>query len=1026
MRSHVRVSLVALVVSACVAVAAPAAQAAFGVESLFAGNCKVEASVSHPCTAASTEAEHSELFTQAAGHPAIGVTDFTLNHFESGGVVFPEGFPGGSVKNIRTDVGPGESTNPEAVTKCSVVNFEGTAIEPVPGLPAFSAPTCPTSSEIGTNVVHVVFEVSPGVFKNYTLEGKMYNLEQPQGMASYFGIALSLQPVLGAPGAYVHTFLEGHIEWGEESKGTKKGDYHDVYEIKNVTPGLISSRLTFKGDIGTGGFLTLPSSCTGTGPQTTTTLHVESYEGASEKVGYSGPLGTEGCNGAAPFEPVPFKPGFLLESGHEESQSDSPDGMTTALSLPHFTSSTTADTSQLENATVTLPEGMTLNPSAARELEFCTAKQARIHSEVFGVECPSKSKLGSVALTVPDLPASEPLEGSIYLGGPESGKIRGGTEAKPEYTIYVNAESKRYGVDVRLEGTITPNPTTGQVTATFIKNPEQPFSSISLKFNGGALAPIANPLACGTATATTGLTPYTGTGAQTPGGSFVVDSNGKGGACAATPFSLSQETKNQPPGNAGAKTSYTLNLTRTDGQQYLAQVKTTLPEGLVGLIPSVPLCGEPQASKGECTGASQIGVVGVEAGSGAPYSFFGQVYLTGPYGGAPYGLTIETSGVAEPSFDLSSGPCDCIVSRGTLNVDPYTARVTATTNLPTIVKGIPLRLRKVTVNMNRQGFLVNPTNCGVLATETTLTSTLGTEQKLSSPFQVGNCKVLAFKPKFGSATGAKTSKANGASLETTINMPAGDANIKSVLVQLPKQLPSRLTTLQKACPEKTFANNYNECPPGSFVGGARANTPTLPGKLTGPAILVSHGGQAFPDLDLVMSANGVRVILVGNTNIKNGITTTNFATPPDVPVSSITVNLPTGAHSALTANGNLCANKLVMPTTMVGQNGTTFKQSTTIKVRNCPVRIAGTKVIGNTAYLSVQTYEPGRISGSGADLATTYRHLSQPQRSASLKVSLSGAGRRRGRPFSTRVRVGFVSKKKGAPSSVAYVTVRFG
>ena len=256
-------------------------------------------------------------------------------------------------------------------------------------------------------------------------------------------------------------------------------------------------------------------------------------------------------------------------------------------------------------------------------------------------------------------------------------------------------------------------------------------------------------------------------------------------------------------------------------------------------------------------------------------------------------------------------------------------------------------------------------------------------------------------------------------------MPAGDANIKSVLVQLPKQLPSRLTTLQKACPEKTFANNYNECPPGSFVGGARANTPTLPGKLSGPAILVSHGGQAFPDLDLVMNANGVRVILVGNTNIKNGITTTNFATPPDVPVSSITVNLPIGAHSALAANGNLCANKLVMPTTMVGQNGTSFKQNTTIKVNNCPVRITGHKVIGNTAFLTVQTYSPGRISGKGNDLATVFRTLKNTQKSASLQVPLSRAGRNRGRPFSTKVRVGFVPKKKGAPSSVAYVTVTF-
>jgi len=1022
MRSHVRVSLVALVVSASVAVAAPAAQAAFGVGSLFAGNCKVE----KPCTAASTEADHSELFSQAAGHPPAGVTDFTVKTFESGGVTFPEG----SVKNIRTDVGVGESTNPESVSKCSVANFTSTEVEPAKHL--FLAPKCaeagPESTVIGANEVVTVLEFpeKSGNFVDVPLAGKLYNLEQPTGLSAYFGVALEIPavvtkgtPLEGIP-VFVHTFLEGHIEWGKEAAGTNQGDYHDVYIIKDVTPGLIRSRITFKGDIGSGGFLTLPSSCTGTGPQTTTTLHLESYEGESATTGYSGPIGTEGCKGELPFSAVPFKPGFLLEAGHEEAQSDLPDGITTELSLPHDASPTGIDSSQLETAVVTLPEGMTLNPSAARELEACKPSQARIHSSEFGVACPAKSKLGTVSLDIPDLPAGS-LTGNIYLGGPESGPIRGGTEDKPEYTVYLNAESTRYGVDVRLEGTVTPDPVTGRVTATFAKNPEQPFSNVKLKFNGGPLAPIANPLVCGMATATTSLAPYTGTPAQTPTSSI-----GIFGCPSPIPFALSQETKNQPPGEAGAKTSYTLDLKRADGQQYLSRVKTVLPAGLVGLIPTVPLCGEPQASKGECSPASQIGVVGVEAGSGAsPYPFTGQVYLTGPFNGAPYGLAIETSAVAGP-FDLGSGPCDCVLSRGTLEVDPYTARVTVTSTLPTIVKGVPLRLKHVAVNINRQGFLVNPTNCGVLATETTLTSTFGATQTLSSPFQVSNCGKLAFKPKFGSATNAKTSKANGASLETTINMPAGNANIKSVLVQLPKQLPSRLTTLQKACPEKTFANDYNQCPPGSFVGGARANTPTLPGKLSGPAILVSHGGQAFPDLDLVMNANGVRVILVGNTNIKNGITTTNFAANPDVPVSSITVNLPVGAHSALSANGNLCAHKLVMPTTMVGQNGTSFKQNTTIKVKNCPVRIAGQKVIGNTAYLSVQTYSAGRISGKGASLATVFRKLNGAQRSASLKVSLSGAGRHRGRPFSTKVRVGFVPKKKGAPSSAAFVTVRFG
>jgi hypothetical protein len=352
--------------------------------------------------------------------------------------------------------------------------------------------------------------------------------------------------------------------------------------------------------------------------------------------------------------------------------------------------------------------------------------------------------------------------------------------------------------------------------------------------------------------------------------------------------------------------------------------------------------------------------------------------------------------------------------------------VTATTTLPTIYKGIPLRLQRVTVNINKQGFLQSPTNCSVLQTETTLTSTLGATQSLSYPFQVNACGGLAFKPSFKSKTSAKTSKANGASLETTLNIGAGQTNFKSVMVQLPKQLPSRLTTLQKACPESVFATNPYNCPSGSFVGGARANTPTLPGKLQGPAILVSHAGLAFPDLDLVMEANGVRVILVGNTKISNGITTTTFASSPDVPVSSITVNLPIGAHSAVTANGSLCINPLSMPTTMIGQNGFKVTQKTKITVTGCGVRIAGKKVIGNTAYITVQTYSAGRISGSGSNLKTVYRHLGKAEKTATLMVPLSNGGLRKGRPLKVKLRVGFVPKTKSVGNSASTTTVVFG
>jgi hypothetical protein len=1009
MRFPVRVSVLAVLVAAIVAISAPAAQAAFGVESWFAANCKVST-----CNKAKTPAEEKEVaekegYTQAAGHPPFGITDFKLNRFEISAGVFA---PQASVKNFRVDVAPGVSTNPQAVAMCSFPNFTGTELEPIPGLHAFTAPTCP-GSEIGTNKVFVVIEVAKGVFKNYTFEGKVYNLnnlEQPVGLSSDFGVALNLEPLLGVP-LYSHTFIEGHVEWAS--------DYHDYFVIKNVTPGLIESRLAFKGNIGTGGFLTNPSNCSGTGPQTTTSWHGESYTKGTASSEYTTAIGTEGCNGLAPFTAVPFAPTFALET--ETTQADQPDGPTTTVTLPHDPNPEHIDSSQLKTVSITLPEGMTLNESAAHGLEACTPAQARIHSTTPGVLCPAGSKVGTLSLNVPGLPEGS-LKGSMFLGGPESGPITG-----PPYTMYLDAESAKYGISVRLKGEVVPNEATGRLTAIFKEKelPEQPFSSAIVHFNTGALAPLANPLVCGTASSETLFSPFTGTTPQSPLiKPFVVDSNGEEGACPSPlPFTPTQSTENQSP-NAGGHTSFTVNLTRASRQQYLSQVSSVLPAGLVGAVPAVTLCEEPQAREGTCAQTSRIGVATVEAGAGpAPFTFTGPVYMTGPYNGAPYGAVAAVPAVAGP-FNLGT-----VVTRATIAVNPNNARVTVSATLPRIVKGVLVRIRHMSVAVDKQGFLFNPTNCSALATESTLagftlpqSGTTGAFS-LSTPFQVAECAKLAFKPTFKASTSGKTSKANGASLETTINQAAGQANIKSVLVQLPKQLPSRLTTLQKACLAATFEANPFSCPSGSFVGGARANTPALPAKMSGPAILVSHANAAFPDLDLVLQGNNVRVILVGNTDIKNGITRTNFAASPDVPVSSVTVNLPLGPNSALAANGNLCASTLIMPTTITGQNGVVFKQNTKLGLTGCGVQIVGHKVIGRTAYLTIRTFAPGRVSGSGSGLSSVSRTLRNATSATSLKIPLSGSGRRRHHPFSTRIRVLFVPKK-GARST-AYVTVRF-
>ena len=432
------------------------------------------------------------------------------------------------------------------------------------------------------------------------------------------------------------------------------------------------------------------------------------------------------------------------------------------------------------------------------------------------------------------------------------------------------------------------------------------------------------------------------------------------------PFALSQSAATTPT-TGGASTSFNFSLARGEGQQYLSKLSTVLPPGLVGKIPAVSLCGEPQAGRGECTAASQIGTVSVSLGSGpAAAQLAGERLPDRPYGNAPYGLSVVVPAEKVGPFDYGK-----IVTRAAINVEPFTSRIVISSQLPTIVGGVPLRLRSIDVNVNRPNFAINPTSCAALKTETTLTSTFGTNQPLSTPFQATACSALAFAPKLTASTNAKTSRANGAILVVKVAYPAGpQANIKSVLVTLPKLLASRISTLNNACPEATFNASPLSCPPLSRVGTATVATPALPDKLTGTAIFVSHGGAAFPDLDLVLQGDGVTVILIGNTNISKGVTTSNYASIPDVPVSSFEVRLPTGKDSVLSAIGNLCKSTLIMPTTITAQNGKVIKQSTKVAVGDCPITVLSHRVRGHKAIIVAKVFSAGRVTASGKDLRT--------------------------------------------------------
>jgi len=900
--------LAALLCCATGSIATPAAQAGFGVEekNFEAGTCVVSS-----CTYASVEANHEEAYTQAAGHPPVGLTAFKLNAGGSN--------PQGTLKRVRVDVPPGLAADPEALEQCPVVEFEE-------GKCAASHP----KSLVGENKLTAYVEALGTTLEN---SAPVYNLQQPPGLPLDFGIEVVQQPLLDE-----HIFLQGHVSWNT--------DYHEYFEINDITKeievevlpsvkvksrlAVLKSELIFNGRAGEGNFLTLPSVCSAT---TTSYLEVESWEGEVSKTQTHTPVGVEGCAG------VPFKP--TAEAHAETAKSDEPDGVTAEVKVPQNVGAEAIDTADIADAHLTLPEGLTLNPSAAHGLAACTEAQAGLQQISPGVRpttpvtCPAASKVGSVSIET-DLPPGS-LAGDVYLGSPTGAPITG-----PPYTMYMDAESA-LGVAVRLQGQVTLNPSTGRLEASFAGNPQLPFSDLAMKFDGGPLAPLANPLSCAAGAVEALFTPYTGGAAAFSSTPFAAT-----GCSSPLPFALSQSTHDTSP-DAGAYTSYTFALARADGQQYLGGVKTTLPAGLLGMISTVALCAEAPANAGSCPAASEIGSASVSAGAGSqPYGFAGKVYLTGPYKGAPYGLSIVVPASAG-LFDFGN-----VVTRASVGVGLYSGRAVVTATLPRIVQGVPLRLRGIEVTVNRPNFLFNPTSCGALATESQLSgfvpgSNALTEQSLASPFQVGECGRLAFTPKLTAATGARVSRVDGASLEVKVTQGAGtqpaglgQSDIREVLASLPKKLAARITTLRKSCPAASFEAGP---PPGGCskearVGSATVTTPVLPDPLTGPAYLVSHGGAAYPDLDVILGGdNGVEVVLVGHTHISSaGILSSSFESLPDVPISSFALSIPKALNSVLTdnRNGSLCGSHLVMPTTIVAQSGAKITQRTKIAVRNCP------------------------------------------------------------------------------------------
>jgi hypothetical protein len=901
--------LVGMLAAAWLVVPAPSAWAGFG----FPAEGGIAVSITN---------QDGTPDTQAGSHPFAYTTTLAVNTEEREGGIVPAG---GDIKDIEASLPPGFVGDPAATPQCSLEHFREHFEENLFGFKE----SCPDASQIG------ILEISIGGAKFWP---ELYNLVPQRGYPAEFGFRVLGVPVVLVPrvrtgGDYGITttfadlpdafvFTAGRLTlWGvpaDPGHNSERGPCwggHGYFEDRAVggeCPGTDVSKP----------FLSLPTSCAGP-------LHfnarVDSYEapGVYSEAQTTTPAQT-GC------DKLGFTPDVIAQP--EPAQAASPSGLSVEIRVPQTNDNPAGLVeSNLKDTTVTLPAGVAVNPSAGDGLAGCSEEQFGLH-DAAEPGCPEASKIGSVEITTPLL--ENPLRGGVYLAQQGNLPGNGSNPFGSLLAIYLTVKDPQSGVLVKLAGEVTPDPVTGQLVTRFLNNPEVPFDSLRLSFFAGPRAALVNPPLCGSYTTSTEMTPWSGGAPSTPDWTFAIDAGPGGSACtAAQPFSpqlVSGTVSNQ----AGGFTPYSLTFDRSDGEQNLARIQVTTPPGLLGTLTGVALCGEPQAQQGTCGPESEIGHVTVGVGAGSnPYYVTGKAYLTGSYHGAPYGLSFVVPAIAGP---LNLGT---VVVRAAVDVDPHTAALTVTSEpLPQILQGVPLHIRTVNVTLDRERFIFNPTNCDPLSIDATLTSALGASVPVATRYQATNCARLAFTPKFMVTTSGKTSRAAGASLDARIAVPPGgrQANFARVKVELPKALPSRLTTLQKACTAQVFAANPAACPAASLVGYAKASTPLLPVTLTGPAYFVSHGGEAFPSLIVVLEGYGVRVDLVGSTFIsKQGITSSTFASVPDVPVTTFELYLPEGPYSALAANGSLCKQKLRMGTELVAQDGATIHQSTPVGVTGC-------------------------------------------------------------------------------------------
>ncbi len=849
--------------------------------------------------------------TQAGAHPDVTTS------FQTSGAQYQDA----SIKDVKVDFPAGLIVNPAATPRCSRADLSGQgAVSLYPGTIA----NCPPGSQVGV----IYPRLNYGNFIIPAGPVAVYNVVPPPGVpgrfaANIIGVIVNLDATVQPGNHYAISAISRGTSGSLSSLqgadvtiwGVPNSPVHDsVRACKGKEFGPCSTTENARPQV------SAPSDCSAGLLSTNLTLNSwqepDLWKTASFDHDRKGnPIVATGC------EQMHFNPKLTLRP--QSRQASSPTAVDVNLQVPQSTDPEGLSTALLDNATVTLPKGMAVNPSSVDGLAACSEAQIGLGTND-PVSCPDASKVGSLEIKTPLL--EETMTGSVYLA--EQGKNPFGSLL----ALYLVAEGP--GVVVKIPGRIEADQATGQLTASFSEAPELPFESMSMKLKGGDRSPLLNPPACGTYQTTASFSSWSATDPKNPTPAETVTqtdsfqiTQGAGGSPCGSGFKPKLTGGSATP-IAGEYSPLALRVTREDGDQPLGSINATLPKGLLGKLAGVPYCPEaalaaisanegtaaPQISNPSCPAASQIGTVTVGAGAGSNpfYLDTAKAYLAGPYKGAPLSLAVVAPVKAGP-FDLGNQ-----VVRNALAVDPVSAQVSAKSDpLPQILHGVPLDIRDVRVDLDKARFTLNPTSCDPTAIAGQVGSALGLTSNLSQRFQVGACKALDFGPSLALKVKGGMKRAQFPSLRVELRAKEGTANIGKASVALPHSEFLAQSHIKTICTRVQYA--AKQCPAASVYGYARAWSPLLDQPLEGPVYLRSSSN---PLPDLIASLDGqIHLDLAGRIDSKNGGLRTTFEGVPDAPVSKFVLTMQGGRKGLLENSRNLCAGANRATVRFDGQNG---------------------------------------------------------------------------------------------------------